>query len=93
MTQKSSDLLHLHLLPAGSPKPNGLEQRGGGDERVVVPKSNGMGNWGVPLGEKILEIVDFEQIRDGVVAAEDPLTFPTLVADLLLLRRPAQIRH
>ena len=81
MTQKSSDLLHQHLLPVGSHKPNGLEERGGDDERLVVPKSNGVGNWGVPLGEKILEIADFEQIRDAVVAVEDPLTFPTLVAE------------
>ncbi|KAJ8633159.1 hypothetical protein MRB53_026495 [Persea americana] len=39
MTQKSSDLLHLHLLPAGSPKSNGLEERGSGDERLTLNRS------------------------------------------------------
>lgn len=92
MAEKSSDLLHLHDLPAGRAEPDGLEHRRGRDKGVEVPEADGMGNRGVPLGEELLEVVDLEQIGDGFVAAIGPLTLPTLVADLLLLR-PAQIRN
>ena len=86
VAEERGDLLHLHRLAAGGPEPEGLEQRGGGDERLVVPEPNSMRNGGVALGEEVLELVDLEEIGDGLVAAVHAvLALPSLVAGLGLL--------
>lgn len=85
MAEERGDLPHLHGLPSGGAEAEGLEQCGCGDERVVVPESDGVGDRGVALGEEVLELVDLEQIRDRLVAAEDAvLALPPLVARLRL---------
>lgn len=68
MSKKGGDLLHLHKLPTGGPKPKRLEKRGGSDKRLVIPKPNGMRHRRVSLGEQILKLVSLEVIGDGEIA-------------------------
>ena len=85
MAEEGAELHHLHLLAAGGAEPLRLEERGGGDEGLVVPEPNGVRDGGVALGEEVLELVDLEEVGDGVVAAVlAPRALPPLVADLLL---------
>lgn len=51
MAEERGDLHHLHVLAAGGAEAEGLEERGGGDEGLVVPEADGMCDGRVPLGE------------------------------------------
>lgn len=87
MAEEGGDLLHPNLLPSRGAEPAGLEERGGGDEGVVVPEPGGVGERAVvAVGEELLELVRLEVVGDGVVAAEPaPAALPPLVARLRLL--------
>lgn len=68
MSQKCGDLLHLHELTAGGPKPLGLEKRGGENERLIVPEANSVSHRRVPIREELLELVGLEDIGNGEIA-------------------------
>ena len=67
MSEEGGDLHHLHRLVPGGAEPFRLKKRGGGDEGVVVPKSDRVRHRRVPLGEQILELVGLEIIGNGEV--------------------------
>lgn len=88
MTEEGSDLLHLGLFSAGGAEAEWLVVGGGGDEGLVVPEANGVGDGGVALAEEVLELVNLEEVGDCLVAAIDAaLALPPLVAHLLSLLR------
>lgn len=62
---------------------------GGGDERLVVPKPDGVGHRSIPLLEQILKLIRLKKIGNRLIAAVlgQAFTLPTLVADLLPLHR------
>lgn len=67
VSEEGGDLHHLHRLVPGGAEPFRLKKRGGGDEGVVVPKSDRVRHRRVPLGEQILELVGLEIIGNGEV--------------------------
>lgn len=67
VSEERRNLHHLHRLVPGGAEPLRLEKRGSGDERVVVPKSDGVRHRRVPLGEEILELVGLEIISNSEV--------------------------
>jgi hypothetical protein len=89
VSEEGGDLHHAHLLAAGGAEAAGLEERGGGDEGLVVPETGGVGeNKIVAIGEERLELLGLEVVADCLVAAE-PATaaLPSLVAHILILPR------
>jgi hypothetical protein len=85
VSEEGAELSHLHLLAAGGAEPERLVERGGEDEGLVVPEADGLGDGGVALGEEVLELVDLEEVGDGVVAAVLTVgALPALVAHLLV---------
>ncbi|URE38656.1 No apical meristem (NAM) protein [Musa troglodytarum] len=56
VAEEGGDLLHLGLLIAGGAEAEGLVEGGGGDEGLVVPEADGVGNGGVALAEEVLEL-------------------------------------
>lgn len=90
VTEECGDFLHLHQLATGGSEPERLIYVGGDDEGLVVPEAHGVGHGGVPLGEKILELVDLEDVGDRLVTAvlRPSVTLPLrLPAHLLALHR------
>lgn len=84
MGEESSNLLHLHEFPTGGAEAEGLVNSRGDDKRLVIPESNGMGHRSVALREKVLKLVDLEEIRNGFVTTEfrPSIAFPTFGANL-----------
>ncbi|GER32689.1 oxidoreductase [Striga asiatica] len=91
MGKESSNFLHLHEFAAGGPKPKRLINGGGGDERSVVPKPDGLGHRRIPLGEEILKLIRLEEIRNRLCSDKSlhshpceqtffPFTFFTIIS-------------
>lgn len=60
MAKEGGDFLHLHQLATGGAEAEGLVGGGGGDEGLVVPEADCMGDGGVALAEEVLELVNLE---------------------------------
>ncbi|GLU17531.1 hypothetical protein SLE2022_338940 [Rubroshorea leprosula] len=89
MREKSGNLLLLHKLPSSGSKTKRLIDSCSENKRLVVPEPHRMRHRRIPLGKQLLEIVNLEQIRYGLIATvlRPPGTLPPLRTHLLPFHR------